>query len=154
MGQNQVHDFNPGITTAGHYDQNGVFWTMPIPDDDVEADLHDATAAMHANNLPMPDYHDIINSLGFNGIPPSYIQGQVSFTMNWTGKGSPTTINDQTNQFAGTFIDSNATIAWSASEPHFTYVSDPASMSTPVSGVIGRERNGIFYRLSNDDSAS
>jgi hypothetical protein len=147
VGQGQVHDFNPGISLDGTtYSQNGVFWTIPFSASNVAINIDQATASMSATNLPMPDYSNIINSLGFNGIPPSFVQGQVSFAMSWTGVGRPTQIRDQTNGFAGLFIDSRATISWSASEPGFQYVSDAdVTAQTQVSGVIGKERNGKFF---------
>ena len=75
--------------------------------------------------------------------------------MRYTAKpgAKRTRIRDATNHFTGTYVDSNATIAWSATQPKtgFTFASDPAAKITTVSGVIGHERNGRFFADSEDD---
>lgn len=136
---NQIHDFNPGI------DSNGLFWTTPFPRSGVSLDLAAGTARMHADHMPMPDYTDIFNSAGFTQPPIPPIPSIVSFDVRWTAKSkTPTPISDAINHFSGKFIDSNATIVWSASQPGFTFATDTAP-STTVSGVIGHERNGRFF---------
>jgi len=39
----------------------------------------------------------------------------------------------------------NATLAWSAEEEGFKFVSDPEDTSTTVFAEIGQERNGVFF---------
>jgi hypothetical protein len=137
---NQIHDFNPGI------DSNGLFWTTAFPRSGVSIDLDAGTARMHANNMPVPDYFNILNSTGFTQPPIPPIPSVVSFDVRWKAKSTAklTPISDATNHFSGKFIDSNATIVWSASQTGFTFATD-AAPTTPVSGVIGHERNGRFF---------
>jgi hypothetical protein len=137
----QVHDFNPGIAA------NGLFWTTRIPPESVEIDLEEGRARYRLTDWAISDFTDIFNSIGVAkpSLPP--IPSTVSFEVRCRGKASPVRISDATNRFRGRYIDSTATVAWSAREPstNFAFVSDPASTSTTVSGVIGRERNGLFF---------
>ncbi len=107
-----------------------------------------AGAGMTATDLVINDYHDFFNAIGQATPPIPVVTGTVSFAVNWTGTGKPTRLHDAANGFAGLFIDSTARIAWSAREPanNFQFVSDPASTSTAVSGVIGKELNGVFFK--------
>jgi len=111
--------------------------------------LDAATAAMRLGNWAIPDYTDILNSAGVTKPPLAPIPSTVSFDVRWRRQPGATLvpIRDATNGFVGQFIDSLATIAWSAQQPstHFAFTSAPASSSTTVSGVIGRERNGRFF---------
>jgi hypothetical protein len=145
----QVHDFNPGI------DSKGLFWTTAFPRGGVSIDLEDGTARLHANHMAVPDYIDIFNSAGFNKNPIPPIPSFVSFDVRWTAKPGAklTRITNTEKHFTGKFIDSNATIVWSANTPStgFTYASESAAKSTTVSGVIGNERNGRFFADSEDD---
>jgi hypothetical protein len=139
VGQDQVHDFNPGVAA------DGLFWTMPIPRKSIAIDLAAGTAAFHMAHVPIPDFHDIVNSLSAN---PTTTHGMVSFDVRWQATGALTTLSDATNGFTGEYRPSAATIAWSAQEPskHFQFTSDPAATSTTVNtAVIGHERNGRFF---------
>jgi hypothetical protein len=141
----QIHDFNPGIASSG------LFWTAyPFPASNVAINLGQGTASMQATNLAIPDYHDIFNSLGFTNPPIPPVPGTVSFTVNWMAFGPPTQLPNKstpTTGFSGLYYNSNAQVWWSASEPaaNFQFVSDSASTSTTISGVIGKEKNGKFY---------
>ena len=140
-GSQQIHDFNPGIKPSG------LFWTQPIPRDSVEMDFDDRTARMHLRDWAIPDFTDIFNSAGLTQPPLAPMPSTVSFEVRWRGKAAPMPIRDTTNHFVGQYIDSNATIVWSAEQrsTHFAFTSDGAETTTTVSGVIGRERNGVFF---------
>jgi hypothetical protein len=139
VGQNQVHDFNPGVAP------DGLFWTMPISRKSMTIDPDDGTAAFHMAHLPIPDYHDIVNALSAN---PTSTHGMASFDVRWHATGALTALRDATNGFTGEYRPSTATIAWSAQDPakHFRFATDPAATSTTVNtAVIGHERNGRFF---------
>ena len=144
----QIHDFNPGI------EPSGLFWTIPFPKSGVSSDLEDGTARLHAKHMAVPDYTDIVNSAGFTKPPIPTIPSFVSFDVRYTAKpgAKRTRITDATNNFTGTYVDSNATIAWSATQPKtgFAFATDTKGSKT-VSGVIGHERNGRFLADSEDD---
>jgi len=140
-GSQQIHDFEPGIKPSG------LFWTEPIPPGSVEISLANRTARMRLNNAEIPDYHDIFNVAGLTQPPIAPVPSRISMDVRWQGKTAPVHIRDTTNQFVGDYIDSTATIVCSAEQrsTHFSFTSDPAATSTPVSGVIGQERNGTFF---------
>ena len=108
--------------------------------------------------MAVPDFTDIFNSAGFTQPPIPPIPSFVSFDVRWTAKPDAklTRIRDANNHFTGRYIDSNATIVWSANQPasrkhpSFTFATD-TKPSTSVSVVIGRERNGSFFADSEDD---
>jgi len=140
-GSQQIHDFNPGIKPSG------LFWTMPIPRQSVEIDLEDRTARMHLEHWAIPDFTDIFNSAGLTQPPLAPIPSIVSFDVRWRGKAAPVPFRDTTNHFVGDYVDSTATITWSAEQraTDFSFASHDAKDTTTVSGVIGRERNGVFF---------
>ena len=55
-------------------------------------------------------------------------------------------MNDSTFDFSGSFIESDATIEFTASNDgsSVVYRSDPAGQTSEGAGV-GRERNGVFF---------
>ena len=127
---------------------------MAIPRTGVDFNFGQATAAMRLDNVAIPDYHDIVNSLGATQPPIAPTPSAVSFDVRWRGKAAPVQLRDTTNQFTGRFIDSTATIVWSARQPttHFAFVS--AQDSATISAVIGRERNGRFFNDAADAGAA
>jgi hypothetical protein len=134
VGSNQVHDFSPGIPPSG------LFWTQPINQDDVEVHLGKGVATVRVRNLPEEDAHTLFNALEGVG---SRVPSTVSFDMTWTGSTPLTEVTNQAEGFTGSFMYSTVAIQWSASQAGFNFVSDPAA--TSVYGVMGRERNGIFF---------
>jgi hypothetical protein len=104
--------------------------------------------------MAVPDYRDIFNSIGKSKKPAPPIPSFVSFDVRWTAQPGAklTPITDAKKHFTGKFIDSSATIVWSANQPStgFTFATD-TKKSTTVSGVVGRERNGRFFADSDDD---
>src|SRR5262249_52955252 len=124
---------------------------VPFPTANVQLNFGLGTASMQATDWAIDDYTNIVNSLGDLVPPIPPIPATVSFTVTWAATGPPTKLPNKsatTTGFSVTFRDSsapgNAQVWWSATEPagNFQYVSDPASTSTTISGVIGQERNG------------
>lgn len=132
----QIHDFNPGIAPSG------LFWTIRIPDESVEVDLEDATASMKLSDFELRDFFTIVNSLERG----KSIQADASFHVRWSGVKKRVKTRDVTNRFVGNYIEDTATIAWSAHENGFKFVSDPADTSTSLFAEIGQERNGVFFK--------
>jgi hypothetical protein len=131
----QIHDFNFGIPPSG------LFWTAPVPEDSVEGDLDDGFASFRSTNLALPDARNLDNSLHRGPTVP----GTVSFNMRWTGVGSPFQFTNTTDRFRGRFQFATVTIGWSAHTAGFSFVSDPADTTVTVAGIIGEERNGVFF---------
>ncbi|HEX6107897.1 MAG TPA: hypothetical protein VFZ02_00695, partial [Ktedonobacteraceae bacterium] len=67
------------------------------------------------------------------------------FRMHWSGIKQRVHLHDKQNEFDAHVIEDNATLAWSAEEEGFKFVSDPEDTSTTVFAEIGQERNGVFF---------
>lgn len=161
---NQVHDFNPGITPSG------AFWITRVPsgsvrlddenedhnddhgrdlerlrgqDDDGEDDDDLAEGpSLRVRNQAMPDYGNLINAL-FGGTPPT--TGRVSYKVKWADSSDRVEISDPELDFGGTFWRGPATVSWSGRAGDFEYVTDDASTSVSLVAEFGRERNGVFF---------
>ncbi len=131
----QIHDFNPGLAP------NGVFWTIRIPNENVEVDLDDATASMHLSEAEIRDFFSLSNF--FSG--GKSIHADASFHINWSGVTKRVHLHDEQNKFDAHVIEDTASMAWSAEEEGFKFVSDPEDTSTSIFAEIGSERNGVFF---------
>ncbi len=131
----QIHDFNFGIP------RSGLFWTAPVSEDSVEGELEDGFASFSSTNLPLPDARNLDNSLHGGPTAP----GTVSFNMRWTGIGSPFHFTNTGDRFRGNFQFATVEIEWSAHTAGFSFASDPANTTVTVAGIIGEERNGVFF---------
>jgi hypothetical protein len=69
----------------------------------------------------------------------------VSYKIRWSEGGSPLTIDDG-SKFHFDGRRTNGFISWSAHEAGFSFQSDPASTTTTNFALVGRERNGVFYK--------
>ena len=48
-------------------------------------------------------------------------------------------------RWAGDFIQTSASIEWSARHEGFSFISDVRGTSTSDAGIIGRERSGFYF---------
>jgi hypothetical protein len=155
----QTHDFDlgfgPAVSPVG---DNGfgdrLFWTTAIPDGDVQVNFAAGKAELRVDNLPLPDYPRIPVALGPQW-QTAFVPGVVSFDVVWNG---PVTrrVNVQDgsngNQFAGEFVENDATVTWSGSDPTtgFSFRSNPGNLSTSIPAAsfvgLGHERNGTFFQ--------
>jgi hypothetical protein len=143
----QIHDYSPGIAS------NGLFWTIAVPADSVEIDLEDATASLQLEDVRVMDAHDLANALT-NGhgltnppVPPiAAVPATVSFDVQWSGVVSRAKVTNLASNFTGRFIETIATIKWSASQAGFDFVSEDPNPARNFYSVIGRERNGVYFR--------
>jgi len=133
----QIHDYNPGSDPAT------AFWTIPVSADAAQVNLEAETASLRVSNLSIPDFHDVVRALRQE---PPVAMATVSFNIQWSGLVRRLRIENETDGFAGSYIEDRATAEWSAQQEGFQFASDPASTSTNVYAVIGDERNGVFFR--------
>ena len=133
----QITDFNPGVR------QNGLFWTVVTDDRNVTVDPIAGTATLSGRNLHMKDYHDFENAILGNGDPPK--QSTVSFTVQWSAMGDVEELDNEVQQFRGSFRDAEAKMEWSARSGQFEYQSAPLDESTTDAAQLGEESNGFFY---------
>ena len=152
----------PVSSAGGNGEATRVFWTVPIPDSDVEVQGTSGKAEMHVHGLQIRDYSNIPNALGPVETTP-FVSATVSFDVVWSG---PITrrinIQDGTNDntFAGEFVENQATVTWSATNAlGFSFTANPGTLETsdPDAGPIvelGKERNGDFVNSNSDRSAA
>jgi hypothetical protein len=127
-----------------------VFWTVPIPEQNVQVSLVQATARMHLEDVDVQDDLTLANSLRnyINGITPD--PAVVSFDVQWNMPKERERIHNEELGYAGFFSTSDQPesvhIAWSGlnQATGFTFTSDPAETSFNVFAVLGFERNGVF----------
>ena len=115
-------------------------------------DLDNATASLRVADVPVIDAHDLANALT-NGhglinppIPPiAPVPATVSFEVQWSGVVNQANVTNQASKFTGNFIETVATIKWSASQTGFAFVSEDPNPARNFYSVIGHERNGFFF---------
>jgi len=131
-----VHDWEPGIAPSG------LFWTIPISPSAIIVNPQTGRATLRARDLAVADFHDFLNAISPN---PSSVPAHVSFDVQWAGGRDTTELNDSTFDFSGTFVESDATIEFTARNDasSVVYRSDPTDQQSFGAGV-GRERNGVF----------
>src|SRR5690349_4144275 len=106
---------------------------MPIAPESVEIHLGKGTARLHATNLTIRDFHDVPNNFMHGPSQPA----TVSFDVRWSDPFRRRHIRDETDGFAGTFIENRATLEWSARAIGFEFTSDPANTSISSGGPFG-----------------
>jgi len=130
----QIHDFNPGT-------DNGLFWTVAVPESSISVDFAAGTASFQVSDLDVEDYHDVVNAL-LDG--PS-VEASVSWNIQWAHPLGRTKIRDASTGFAGDFVQNMAQIAWSGQTETAQFVADPASTSVNEFSLLAHERNGVFF---------
>jgi cytochrome oxidase Cu insertion factor (SCO1/SenC/PrrC family) len=141
----QLHDFEPGIAPSG------LFWTIPFPPGQIDADPISGRARMRGVQVAVADYHDFFSAIAPN---PSSIPSRVSFDVSWLGGGVKQTFRDDQVGFVGTYVPGPTSVSFTASNDHsgVVYTSDPDGQFNPTfdqlgagSPAVGYERNGKFF---------
>ena len=96
---------------------------------------------MQASGIETKDFHDIVNDLKHGPSVPVI----ASFDVQWSGKTKQYQLRDAVNGFRGEFVETSATLEWSASEAGLDFVSDPPETSHTEFAVLGQEHNGVFF---------
>lgn len=129
-----MHDYNPGIA------ENGLFWTIPFPDEGAWIDLAAGQAEMHALSLEMPDTYTFANA----AVRGPQEMAQVSFDVWWHSPSAVEHIRNEEQGFAATLLAVESAISFSAESETFAYVSDPPETSRALYARIGYEANGAY----------
>ena len=142
----QVHDYSPGIGPKG------LFWIVSVPNDSVDINLDQARASLRLHDVSVTDAHDLANSLTngqglpSQGIPPiAPVPATVSFDIEWSGLIAQAKVTNESQTFTGQFIETIATINWSAKQAGFEFTSEAPTPSRNVYSVLAHERNGFFF---------
>jgi hypothetical protein len=136
----QVHDFNPGIA------DNGVFWTVALPDATVQHDhVPDCRARFTVRGLEVEDYGNLINALRDGPSVPA----RVSFDTCWARGGTLVNACDEANAFQGTFRETTADMRWTGRTRATRFRAD--TVTDQVFSLIGHEDNGVFHDCEEGD---
>lgn len=148
----QIHDYNV------HIDVNDVFWMIRVDNDSVDVDFDQARARLRVSRLGVFDDHDVANSLtdglglpGGLGFPYPHIppvaptRAIVSFDIEWNGIVSAAQVSNAAQRFKGSFLETGATMSWSAEQPGFRFQSEAPNPARNSISVLGREENGVFF---------
>ena len=110
------------------------------------------------SDVLVKDAHDLANSLTNGqglpslGIPPiAPVLGSVSFDIEWSGVIAQERVTNQAQDFTGQFVETTATIDWSATTGGFHFDSEEPNPARNFYSVLGHERNGIFFHGVHDD---
>jgi hypothetical protein len=118
-----------------------LFWTVRIPDENVSVNLGAGRASMHFTDQAVMDFGSIPNAIGNGPSSPA----TVTYDLEWSGVVQRSQVSDTASGYAGQFIQTNATINWTAHAANgFAFTSDAGGQST-VFAEIGHERNGVFF---------
>jgi hypothetical protein len=131
---------------------------VAVPDGAVQVNFAAGRAEMQVNNLPMDDYFNLPNALADG----PEVDAIASFDVVWEGPVTRRlTVQDGTNgnQFAGEFVENQATVTWSArNELGFSFQSNSGDFSTSAPGrafaELGHERNGTFVPQGSSSAAA
>ena len=140
VGTNQIHDYNPHIST------NGLFWTIPVPNNSVDVHLGAGQASFRLTAQVFDD-HDLQSSLT-QVFPAGFPQAaEVTFDVEWSGIIDTGHVRNESMNFEGDFAQTGSTIQWSARNPStgFQFTSEAPNPARLIGAVIGHERNGVFF---------
>ena len=139
----QIHDYDPGIT------RSGLFWTIAVPDDSVDAEFEDAAASFKLSNLAIADYGSILNGL-FHTAPPA--AGHISFDIRWSGAKKTGTYTNPGQRFRMEFAQTGAHISWHGSTGSDTFHTTGGTQTVEFA-QIARQRSGVFFDEGDDDQS-
>jgi hypothetical protein len=100
------------------------------------------TASLQFTDVAVRDWTTVGNSLS-NG--PS-VPARISVVVRWSDVTRRIHVHDAADDFAGIFLENEATLALSTSQDEFEFESDPLETSFSHFAQSGKERNGRFFR--------
>jgi len=149
-GSQQVHDFNPG-------EENGLFWTVPIPNDSVAVDLEDEAATLTLSKFLIDDYGNVGNAItGGKEIGTA----ELSLHVRWSGPTERFSFvkPDLPTPFRARGVKTGATMRWSAVETIGGVTKTVSGKPNSANfGMVAKERNGVFFPggdHGNDDGGN
>jgi hypothetical protein len=142
-GSHQVHDYNPG-------EENGLFWTVPIPTNSVRVDIEDGIAALALSDFGIDDYGTVGNAIsGGKEIGTARLSLRVKWqhpaeSFSFVNPGLPT-------PFRANGVKTEATMSWSAHETigDVTHRLSGDENSADFA-MVANERNGVFFPGDED----
>ena len=92
-------------------------------------------------NVELPDFHDLLNSL-HHGQPVG--TGVVDMSMTWSGGGQVSHVRDTANRFTGRKVTGTSHISWTVTMGGFTFIADESGQNS-LTSEVWKERNGVFF---------
>lgn len=93
----------------------------------------------------IPDYYNFPSSL----IPGPNEPAHVTFDVRWFDLLRSFRVDNAAQTFRGDFIETKVSCAWSSrNDSGFSFDSDPANTSQSLFGILGNERNGLYYNAA------
>ena len=96
-------------------------------------------ALYQASDLPMPDYHDFVNSV--TGGPS--VPGLVSFHVEWAPSNDQHHYHYAPHLWEGKFAQTTATCVWSGHTDLAEFATNTNNPS--IFAEVGHERSGVFF---------
>jgi len=134
-----------------------VLWAVRIPDGSAHVNLDAGTGSLHLRQICVLDAFTVANSAAGVNRAVNQVLGVIdSLDIDWSGILARETADQSANRMRGTFLETRATVAVTATTPltmvttlsnghGFRFVSNPASTSVSNFALIGQEQNGIFF---------
>ena len=112
-----------------------------MPAESTAVDFDKATASFRMTDLSLPDW----GTLRYATTGGPHTPSVVTFDVRWDGALARAPRRHEAQRWVGEYIQTTATIEWSARQEGFSFKSDPRETSKSQSAVIGRHRNGAFF---------
>jgi hypothetical protein len=135
----QRHGYDPGIS------RGDLFWVARVPDESVRVDLDRGRATFRVRNFDIPDWTTNENSIKDGKLYGSE-PAEVTLDVRWGDVQDRYRLRDVEQGFAGQFVETRATIEWSARQDGFEFSSESVIPDTDDFFLLGHERNGVFFR--------
>jgi hypothetical protein len=124
----------------------------------VKVHFGEGKASLTVKDFALTDWKTTGNSLTMGKLLGPGVDATVSLEINWSGVTRKVKVRDAKVGFAGRFLETGATMTWSASQKSqlgskngFEFVSDAAKTTKTNFAQIGHERNGVFFDKDDDD---
>ena len=120
---------------------NGLYWTAPIPDDALTLSADGKSASVEVR-----DYR-VVDQPKFPKPGPDY-HASLDFRITWRAEGRLIPYTQPKLKYSLEFYRAHAQIEYTARIPsrNLVITSAPLRTSDSVFAVMGRERNGSFFR--------
>ncbi len=112
-----------------------------MPAESISVDFDKATASFRTTDLSLPDWGILRYAL----TGAAHTQSVLTFDVRWNGMLARASRRHEEQHWVGEYIQTTATIEWSARQEGFSFKSDPRETSKNQAAVIGRHRNGAFF---------
>ena len=133
----QVHDTNGGLLASG------LFWTLPVDDDELRFSRDGRRAALDVEEIEVIDSFTFGSGTGTPATVSLHVEWAATAPPVNRGKGGTVAPTDPA-AFLARFAVAESTATFTGSEFGFSFRSDPGVSTARTFAEIGPERNGAF----------